>query len=53
MYGSDQAASIEPAGYKTLIGSSRKIEEAMGDGQKRVLDAEISIAEKLRAHIPT
>ena len=53
MYGSDQAASIEPAGYKTLIGAIRKIEEAMGDGQKRVLDAEISIAEKLRAHIPT
>ena len=53
MYGSDQAASIEPAGYKTLIGAIRKIEEAMGDGQKRVLDAEISIADKLRAHIPT
>ena len=53
MYGSDQAASIEPDGYKTLIGAIRKIEEAMGDGQKRVLDAEISIAEKLRAHIPT
>ena len=29
----------------------RKIEKAMGDGIKRVIDEELPIAEKLRAHI--
>tara|TARA_Y100000748_G_C15426662_1_gene461584 strand:- start:204 stop:1052 length:849 start_codon:yes stop_codon:yes gene_type:complete len=51
MYGSDQAASVEPPGYKMLVGGVRKIEEAMGDGKKRMLEAEISISEKLREHI--
>lgn len=52
MYGSDQAASVEPAGLRMLVGTIRKIERAMGDGVVRVLDAEIPIAKKLRAHIP-
>ena len=30
MYGSDQAASIEPNGMRQLIGSVNKIELAMG-----------------------
>ena len=51
MYGSDQSASVEPAGYKMLIGGVRKIEQAMGDGKKRVLEAEIPISKKLREHI--
>ena len=51
MYGSDQAASVEPAGFRQLVGAVRKIELAMGDGVKRVLDSEVPIAEKLRAHI--
>jgi len=51
MYGSDQSASIEPNGLRQLVGAVRKIEEAMGDGVKRILDAEAPIAEKLRAHI--
>jgi N-acetylneuraminate synthase len=52
MYGSDQAASLEPAGLRQLIGGVRKITLAMGDGVKNVLDAEGEIAKKLRAHIP-
>lgn len=52
MYGSDQSASIEPSGLKQLVGAVRKIEKAMGDGVKRVIDAEAPIAEKLRAHLP-
>lgn len=52
MYGSDQAASVEPAGFRQLVGAVRKIERAMGDGEIKVMDKEISIAEKLRAHIP-
>jgi len=52
MYGSDQSASVEPNGFKMLVGAVRKIEAAMGTGEKIVMDAEVSIAEKLRAHIP-
>ncbi|MDA9964374.1 N-acetylneuraminate synthase family protein [Gammaproteobacteria bacterium] len=51
MYGSDQSASLEPAGWRNLIGSARKIPVAMGDGVKRILDAELPIAEKLREHL--
>ena len=51
MYGSDQSASIEPAGLRQLIGAVRKIELAMGDGQKRITDAEVPIAQKLREHL--
>ncbi len=50
MYGSDQSASIEPAGFKMLVGAIRKIEQALGDGEKRILEAEIPIAQKLREH---
>jgi len=51
MYGSDQSASIEPAGLRQLLGAVRKIEKAMGDGVKRVLDKEVPIAIKLREHL--
>lgn len=52
MYGSDQAASVEPAGFKQLIGALRKIEKAMGDGMIKVSEKEVPIAKKLRSHIP-
>lgn len=52
MYGSDQAASIEPDGFRQLIGAVRKIEKAMGNGDKLMNSEEMSIAKKLRAHIP-
>ena len=51
MYGSDQSASIEPAGLKQLVGGIRKIEKALGDGKKTIIDDEIPISKKLRAHI--
>jgi len=51
MYGSDQSASVEPAGVRQLIGAIKKIELAMGDGVKRVIEAEIPIAKKLREHL--
>jgi len=51
MYGSDQSASVEPSGLRTLIGSVRKIEQAMGDGEKRVIEAEVPIAKNLRQHL--
>jgi len=52
MYGSDQAASVEPAGLRSLVGAVKKIEKAMGNGVKGVIKKEIPIAKKLRAHIP-
>ena len=51
MYGSDQSASVEPSGFRALIGSVRKIERAMGDGEKRVIEAEAPIAKNLRQHL--
>ena len=52
MYGSDQAASVEPAGFRQLISAVRKIEKAMGDGNMTMNSKEIPIAKKLRSHIP-
>ena len=51
MYGSDQAASLSPPGLKKLLPEIRRIEEALGDGVKRVLKEEIPIAKKLREHL--
>ncbi|MCB1306432.1 MAG: N-acetylneuraminate synthase family protein, partial [Leptospiraceae bacterium] len=51
MYGSDQAASVEPAGFHQLVGAVRKIEKAMGNGEKRIIEAEVPIARKLREHL--
>ena len=52
MYGSDQAASLEPVGFKTLIGGLRKVENAHGDGSIDMNPKEKSVADKLRAHLP-
>ena len=52
MYGSDQAASVEPMGLKSLVGAVRKIEKAMGSGDLSMIEKEVPIAKKLRAHIP-
>jgi len=51
MYGSDQSASIEPSGLRQLVGAVRKIEQALGDGEKRIIEAEVPIAKKLREHL--
>ena len=51
MYGSDQSASVEPAGFKQLVGAVRKIEMAMGDGEKKLIEEEIPIAKNLRQHL--
>ena len=51
MYGTDQAASLSPPGLKKLVGEIKKINLALGDGKKRILKEEISIAKKLREHL--
>jgi len=47
MYGSDQSASLEIAGFRMLINYVRIVEEAMGDGEKKILQKEIEIRKKL------
>jgi N-acetylneuraminate synthase len=48
MWGSDHAASLEPQGFAHLIRDIRIIEEAMGDGVKRVFPGERAPLAKLR-----
>ncbi len=48
MWGSDQAASVEPTGMKRLVKDIRAIEEAMGDGIKQVYESELGPRAKLR-----
>lgn len=48
MYGSDQAASIEPEGVFKLVKYIRGVEQAMGNGEKFVYPSEAPIAAKLR-----
>ncbi len=48
MWGSDQAASVEPHGFSRLVRDIRVIETAMGDGCKKVYDSEKPIIRKLR-----
>lgn len=48
MWGSDQAASVEPWGLMRLVRDIRVIEQAMGDGIKQVYPSEMSARQKLR-----
>jgi N-acetylneuraminate synthase len=53
MYGSDQAASLSPAGLETLVRQIRKIPNIIGDGVKRITPGEAKIADRLRYWRPT
>ena len=48
MWGSDQAASVEPQGLARLVRDVRVISEAMGDGVKQIYDGERTAMKKLR-----
>jgi N-acetylneuraminate synthase len=48
MFGSDQAASIEPHALMRLVRDIRTIEAALGDGVKQVYPSEIPVRDKLR-----
>ncbi|MFI5981428.1 N-acetylneuraminate synthase family protein [Streptomyces sp. NPDC051555] len=48
MWGSDQAASVEPGGLHRLVRDIRTIEAALGDGVKRVYPSELAPMKKLR-----
>lgn len=48
MWGSDQAASVEPGGFERLVKYVRVTEVSLGDGVKKVYDSEIPSMKKLR-----
>jgi N-acetylneuraminate synthase len=48
MWGSDQAASLEPNGISRLVRDIRLVEQSMGDGIKKVYDEEVPVMKKLR-----
>lgn len=48
MWGSDQAASVEPGGLARLVRDIRVVEDSLGDGVKKVYDSEIGPMKKLR-----
>jgi N-acetylneuraminate synthase len=48
LWGSDQAASLEPNGIMRVVRDIRLVETALGDGVKSVLPSEIPVMQKLR-----
>ncbi len=48
MWGSDQAASVEPGGFERLVKYIRVAEQSLGDGVKRVYESEKPSMLKLR-----
>lgn len=48
MWGTDQAASVEPVGIEKLVKYIRVTERSLGDGVKRVYDSELPSLRKLR-----
>ena len=51
MYGSDQAASLEPDGIHRLVRDVRALDVILGDGEKKVWDSEKSAMKKLRERL--
>jgi N-acetylneuraminate synthase len=48
MWGSDQAASVEPGGFERLVKYIRVTELSLGDGVKQVYESELPSLRKLR-----
>jgi N-acetylneuraminate synthase len=51
MYGSDQAASLEPEGLFRLVRDIRALDVILGDGKKKIWDSEKSAMKKLRERL--
>ena len=51
MWGSDQAASVEPVGLERLVRDIGTVSDALGDGVKRVYDSELPVRAKLRRSV--
>lgn len=50
MWGSDHMSSVEPQGLIKMVRGIRELEEAYGDGVKRVTDGELAPRKKLRGY---
>mgnify|MGYP003132882712 FL=1 len=50
MWGSDHLSSVEPQGLIKMVRGIRELEEAYGDGIKRVTDGELKPRKKLRGY---
>jgi len=50
LYGSDQAASLEPHGLERVVRDVRKLDALLGDGVKKVWPSELPIMKKLRVY---
>ncbi len=48
LWGSDQAASLEPEGLRRMVRDIREVKTILGDGKKVVYDSELPIKKKLR-----
>lgn len=48
MWGTDQAASVEPAGFRRLVKDIRLVERALGDGVKQITPGELETMRRLR-----
>ncbi len=48
MWGSDQAASVEPHGFARLVRDIRVLDTALGDGVKLVYESELPLRKRLR-----
>ncbi len=48
LYGSDQAASLEPPGLKRMVRDIRFLDKIIGDGKKKIWDSELPAKKKLR-----
>ena len=48
MWGSDQAASLEPNGITRLVRDIRLVERSMGTGEKKIIERELPIIARLR-----
>ena len=48
MWGTDHAASLGPSGVERLVRDIRIVEEALGSPEKRVMEREIAVMQKLR-----
>ena len=48
LYGSDQAASLEPRGFKSMTEKISIFNDVYGDGNKKITEEELKIAKKLR-----
>ena len=48
LYGSDQAASLEPPGLKRMVRDIRFLDKIIGDGKKKIWESELPAKKKLR-----